>query len=197
VGGIMIPTAEFLSKIKELCEKYNTVLILDEVQSGYGRSGYFFAHQEFGIEADIITTAKGMGNGFPVGGVLIHPKFEASNGLLGTTFGGNHLACVASIAVLDVMKDENLIENAQQMGEYIENEIKDLPHIKSIRRKGLMIGIELDRDCSEVRKSLLFDHHIFTGNSNDKSVLRILPALNIKKEETDLFINALKTVLVF
>jgi len=196
VGGIMIPTPEFLSKIKELCEKYDVVLILDEVQSGYGRSGYFFAHQEFGLEADIITTAKGMGNGFPVGGVLIHPKFQASNGLLGTTFGGNHLACAASIAVLDVMKDENLIENAQKMGEYIENEIKDLPHIKSIRRKGLMIGIELDRDCSEIRKSLLFDHHIFTGNSNDKSVLRILPALNIKKEETDLFINALKTVLV-
>lgn len=195
VGGIMIPTPEFLSKIKELCEKYDAVLILDEVQSGYGRSGYFFAHQEFGVEADIITTAKGMGNGFPVGGVLIHPKFEASNGLLGTTFGGNHLACAASIAVLDVMKDENLIENAQKMGEYIENEIKDLPHIKSIRRKGLMIGIELDRDCSEVRKELLFDHHIFTGNSNDKSVLRILPALNVKKEETDLFINALKAVL--
>lgn len=195
VGGIMIPTPEFLSKIKELCKKYDAVLILDEVQSGYGRSGYFFAHQEFGVEADIITTAKGMGNGFPVGGVLIHPKFQASNGLLGTTFGGNHLACAASIAVLDVMKDENLIENAQQMGEYIENEIKDLPHIKSIRRKGLMIGIELDRDCSEVRKSLLFDHHIFTGNSNDKTVLRILPALNIKKEETDLFINALKAVL--
>lgn len=195
VGGIMIPTPEFLSKIKELCEKYDAVLILDEVQSGYGRSGYFFAHQEFGVEADIITTAKGMGNGFPVGGVLIHPKFEASNGLLGTTFGGNHLACAASIAVLDVMKDENLIENAQKMGEYIENEIKDLPHIKSIRRKGLMIGIELDRDCSEVRKELLFDHHIFTGNSNDKTVLRILPALNIKKEETDLFINALKAVL--
>ncbi|WP_284462147.1 aminotransferase class III-fold pyridoxal phosphate-dependent enzyme [Chryseobacterium sp.] len=195
VGGIMIPTVAFLSKIKELCEKYDVVLILDEVQSGYGRSGYFFAHQEFGVEADIITTAKGMGNGFPVGGVLISPKFQASNGLLGTTFGGNHLACAASIAVLDVMKDENLIENAQKMGEYIENEIKDLPHIKSIRRKGLMIGIELDRDCSEVRSSLLYDHHIFTGNSNDKSVLRILPALNIKKEETDLFINALKTVL--
>lgn len=195
VGGIMIPTPEFLSKIKELCGKYDAVLILDEVQSGYGRSGYFFAHQEFGVEADIITTAKGMGNGFPVGGVLIHPKFQASNGLLGTTFGGNHLACAASIAVLDVMKDENLLENAQKMGEYIENEIKDLPHIKSIRRKGLMIGIELDRDCSEIRKSLLFDHHIFTGNSNDKTVLRILPALNIKKEETDLFINALKVVL--
>jgi acetylornithine/N-succinyldiaminopimelate aminotransferase len=195
VGGIMIPTVEFLTKIKELCEKYKVVLILDEVQSGYGRSGYFFAHQEFGIEADIITTAKGMGNGFPIGGVLIHPKFQASNGLLGTTFGGNHLACVAAIAVLDVMKDENLIENAQKMGKYIENEIKDFPHIKNIRRKGLMIGIELDRDCSEVRNSLLYHHHIFTGNSNDKAVLRILPALNIKKEETDLFINALKEVL--
>lgn len=195
VGGIMIPTVEFLTKIKELCEKHNTVLILDEVQSGYGRSGYFFAYQEFGIEADIVTTAKGMGNGFPVGGVLIHPKFQASNGLLGTTFGGNHLACVAAIAVLDVMKDENLIENAQKMGEYIENEIKDFPHIKSIRRKGLMIGIELDRDCSEVRSKLLYNHHIFTGNSNDKAVLRILPALNIGKEETDLFITALKVVL--
>lgn len=195
VGGIMIPTQEFLSKIKELCEKYNAVLILDEVQSGYGRSGYFFAHQEFEIKSDIITTAKGMGNGFPVGGVLIHPKFEASNGLLGTTFGGNHLACAAAIAVLDVMKEEKLMDNAQQMGDYIENEIKDFPHIKSIRRKGLMIGIELDQDCSEVRKSLLYDHHIFTGNSNDKSVLRILPALNIGKEETDLFINALKVVL--
>lgn len=195
VGGIMIPTEEFLSKIKELCEKYNAVLILDEVQSGYGRSGYFFAHQEFEIKPDIITTAKGMGNGFPVGGVLIHPKFEASNGLLGTTFGGNHLACAAAIAVLDVMKEEKLMDNAQQMGDYIENEIKDFPHIKSIRRKGLMIGIELDQDCSEVRKSLLYDHHIFTGNSNDKSVLRILPALNIGKEETDLFINALKVVL--
>ncbi|KAA0126965.1 aminotransferase class III-fold pyridoxal phosphate-dependent enzyme [Chryseobacterium sp. SN22] len=195
VGGIMIPTVEFLTKIKELCEKYDSVLILDEVQSGYGRSGYFFAHQEFGIEADLITTAKGMGNGFPIGGVLIHPKFKASNGLLGTTFGGNHLACVAAIAVLDVMKEESLIENAQSMGAYIENEIKNFPHIRTIRRKGLMIGIELDRDCAEVRNSLLYDHHIFTGNSNDKTVLRILPALNIKKEETDLFIKALKTVL--
>jgi len=195
VGGIMIPTADFLAKIKELCEKCGAVLILDEVQSGYGRCGYFFAHQEFGVEADIITTAKGMGNGFPIGGVLIHPKFKASYGLLGTTFGGNHLACVAAISVLDVMKEENLIENAQKMGEYIENEIKDFSHIKTIRRKGLMIGIELDRDCSEVRNSLLYNHHIFTGNSNDKAVLRILPALNIQKEETDLFISALKTVL--
>ncbi|CEJ70067.1 Acetylornithine aminotransferase [Chryseobacterium oranimense G311] len=195
VGGIMIPTAEFLSKIKELCEKYDTALILDEVQSGYGRSGYFFAHQEFGIEPDMITIAKGMGNGFPIGGVLIHPKFQASNGLLGTTFGGNHLACAAAIAVLDVMEKENLTENAQKMGDYIEDEIKDFPHIKTIRRKGLMIGIELDQDCAEVRKNLLYNHHIFTGNSNDKNVLRILPALNIGKEETDHFIGALKTVL--
>ncbi|WP_294223828.1 aminotransferase class III-fold pyridoxal phosphate-dependent enzyme [uncultured Chryseobacterium sp.] len=195
VGGIMIPKAEFLKKIKDLCEQYNAVLILDEVQSGYGRSGYFFAHQEFGVEADIITTAKGMGNGFPIGGVLIHPKFQATSGILGTTFGGNHLACTAAIAVLDVMKEEDLIENARIMGDYIEAEIKGLPHISEIRRKGLMIGIELDRDCAEVRKSLLYDHHIFIGNSNDKTVLRILPALNIKKEETDLFITALKTVL--
>lgn len=195
VGGIMIPTVEFLSKIKELCEKYNAALILDEVQSGYGRSGYFFAHQEFEIQPDIITVAKGMGNGFPIGGVLIHPKFQASNGLLGTTFGGNHLACAAAIAVLDVMKDEDLMENTKKMGNYIDNEIKDYPHIRSIRRKGLMIGIELDQDCSEVRKSLLYDHHIFTGNSNDKNVLRILPALNIGKEETDLFVGALKVIL--
>ena len=195
VGGIMIPTSEFLSKIKELCEKYDAALILDEVQSGYGRSGYFFAHQEFGIEPDMITTAKGMGNGFPIGGVLIHPKFQASHGLLGTTFGGNHLACAAAIAVLDVMKEEDLMANAQKMGDYIENEIKDFPHIKSIRRKGLMIGVELDQDCSEVRKSLLYDHHIFTGNSNEKTVLRILPALNTGKEETDLFVGALKVVL--
>ncbi|MDQ1095766.1 MULTISPECIES: aspartate aminotransferase family protein [Chryseobacterium] len=195
VGGVMIPDAAFLMRIKELCQQYDAVLILDEVQSGYGRSGYFFAHQEYGIQPDLITTAKGMGNGFPIGGVLIHPEFQATNGLLGTTFGGNHLACAAAIAVLDVMKDENLMENARIMGDYIEEKIKMLPHIRSIRRKGLMIGIELDRDCAEVRSRLLYDHHIFTGNSNDKAVLRILPALNIKKEETDLFINALKTVL--
>ncbi|WP_407405314.1 aspartate aminotransferase family protein [Chryseobacterium sp.] len=195
VGGIMIPTIEFLDKIKELCDANNVVLILDEVQSGYGRSGYFFAHQEFGIKADIITTAKGMGNGFPIGGVLISSKFESSYGLLGTTFGGNHLACAAAIAVLDVIKEENLIDNAEKMGAYIEDQVKSFPHIKSIRRKGLMMGIELDRDCAEVRKELLYSHHIFTGNANDKSVLRVLPALNIQKEETDLFINAFKTVL--
>lgn len=195
VGGVMIPDAAFLTRIRELCEQSGAVLILDEVQSGYGRSGYFFAHQEYGVQPDLITTAKGMGNGFPIGGVLIHPKFQATNGLLGTTFGGNHLACAAAIAVLDVMEDENLMENASIMGDYIEEKINMLPHIRSIRRKGLMIGIELDRDCAEVRSRLLYDHYIFTGNSNDKAVLRILPALNIKKEEADLFIGALKTVL--
>jgi len=195
VGGVMIPDTAFLTRIKELCEQNDAILILDEVQSGYGRSGHFFAHQEYGIQPDLITTAKGMGNGFPIGGVLIHPKFQATNGLLGTTFGGNHLACAAAIAVLDVMEDESLMENARIMGNYIEEEISMLPHIRSIRHKGLMIGIELDRDCAEVRSRLLYDHHIFTGNSNDKAVLRILPALNIKKEETDLFIGALKTVL--
>lgn len=195
VGGIVIPTPEFLAKIKELCDAHQVVLILDEVQSGYGRSGYFFAHQEFGVQPDLITVAKGMGNGFPIAGVLISPKFTASNGLLGTTFGGNHLACAAAIAVLDVIKEENLVNNAQEMGAYIEDQIKDFPHIKSIRRKGLMMGIELDRECADVRKELLFTHHIFTGNANDKNVLRILPALNIKKEETDLFINAFKVVL--
>ncbi|WP_294218396.1 aminotransferase class III-fold pyridoxal phosphate-dependent enzyme [uncultured Chryseobacterium sp.] len=195
VGGVMIPDAAFLTRIRELCEHYGAVLILDEVQSGYGRSGYFFAHQEYGVQPDLITTAKGMGNGFPIGGVLIHPKFQATNGLLGTTFGGNHLACAAAIAVLDVMEDENLMENASIMGDYIEEKINMLPHIRSIRRKGLMIGIELDRDCAEVRSRLLYDHYIFTGNSNDKAVLRILPALNIKEEEADLFIGALKTVL--
>ncbi|WP_294207114.1 aminotransferase class III-fold pyridoxal phosphate-dependent enzyme [uncultured Chryseobacterium sp.] len=195
VGGVMIPDAAFLTRIRELCEQSGAVLILDEVQSGYGRSGYFFAHQEYGVQPDLITTAKGMGNGFPIGGVLIHPKFQATNGLLGTTFGGNHLACAAAIAVLDVMEDENLMENTSIMGDYIEEKINMLPHIRSIRRKGLMIGIELDRDCAEVRSRLLYDHYIFTGNSNDKAVLRILPALNIKKEEADLFIGALKTVL--
>ena len=179
VGGVMIPDAAFLTRIKELCEQNDAILILDEVQSGYGRSGHFFAHQEYGIQPDLITTAKGMGNGFPIGGVLIHPKFRATNGLLGTTFGGNHLACAAAIAVLDVMEDESLMENARIMGSYIEKEISMLPHIRSIRRKGLMIGIELDRDCAEVRSRLLYDHHIFTGNSNDKAVLRILPALTV------------------
>ena len=195
VGGIFLPSEEMIFSLKKLCAKNDAILIVDEVQSGYGRSGKFFAHQEFDILPDLITIAKGMGNGFPIGGVLISPKFKASNGLLGTTFGGNHLACAAGIAVLDVIKNENLIENAQQMGIYIEDKIKNFKHIRVIRRRGLMIGIELDQPCSEIRSKLLNEHHVFTGNSSNANVLRILPALNITEKEADVFINALESVL--
>ncbi|WP_312751528.1 aspartate aminotransferase family protein [Epilithonimonas hominis] len=195
VGGINLLEKDFVLMIEKLCKENNTVLILDEVQSGYGRSGKFFAHQEFDIKPDLITVAKGMGNGFPIGGVLISPKFQASYGLLGTTFGGNHLACVAGLAVLEVIEKENLIENSEKTGAYIEEKIKNFPHIKNIKRRGLMIGIELDQACADVRKELLFEHFIFTGNANDKNVLRILPALNISEKESDLFINALEKTL--
>ena len=185
----------FIQTIDKLCKENNAVLILDEVQSGYGRSGKFFAHQEFDIKPNLITVAKGMGNGFPMGGVLISPKFQASYGLLGTTFGGNHLACVAGLAVLEVIENENLIENSEKIGAYIEEKIKDFPHIKKIKRRGLMMGIELDQPCADIRKELLFEYFIFTGNANDKNVLRILPALNITEKESDLFINALEKTL--
>ncbi|MGA9213081.1 aspartate aminotransferase family protein [Kaistella sp.] len=195
VGGIILPTEEMIQALKNLCAENEVVLIMDEVQSGYGRSGKFFAHQEFDIQPDLITVAKGMGNGFPIGGVLISPKFEASHGLLGTTFGGNHLACAAGIAVLEVIKNENLVENSEKTGAYIESKIQDFKHIKSIRRRGLMIGIELDQSCAEIRSNLLRKHHVFTGNSNDPNVLRILPALNISEKEADIFIDALYSVL--
>ncbi|SKB75067.1 acetylornithine aminotransferase [Soonwooa buanensis] len=195
VGGINLPDEHFIQSIRSLCDSNDAVMILDEVQSGYGRAGYFFAHQEFDVKPDLITTAKGMGNGFPIAGVLISPKFKASSGLLGTTFGGNHLACAAGIAVLDVIKNENLIENAEKIGAYIEDKIKKFKHIKSIRRRGLMMGIELDQPCAEVRSSLLKKHFVFTGNANDKNVLRILPALNITEKEADIFIAALEDIL--
>lgn len=195
VGGINLPTEHFIQSIRSLCDSNDAVMILDEVQSGYGRAGYFFAHQEFDVKPDLITTAKGMGNGFPIAGVLINPKFKASSGLLGTTFGGNHLACAAGIAVLDVIENENLIENAEKIGIYIEDKIKNFKHIKSIRRRGLMMGIELDQACAEVRSSLLKKHFVFTGNANDKNVLRILPALNITEKEADIFIAALEDIL--
>lgn len=195
VGGILFPSEEMISALEKLCSEYEVILIMDEVQSGYGRSGKFFAHQEFDIQPDLITVAKGMGNGFPIGGVLISPKFKASNGLLGTTFGGNHLACAAGIAVLEVIKNENLIANSEKVGAYIESKIQNFNHIKSIRRRGLMIGIELDLPCAEIRSKLLTEHHVFTGNSNDPNVLRILPALNVTEKEADLFIEALESVL--
>lgn len=195
VGGLDEGTTEFFKDLESLCEKYNTVLILDEIQSGYGRTGKFFAHQHHNIKADIITTAKGMGNGFPIGGVLISPKFEASFGLLGTTFGGNHLACAAAIAVLEIIEKENLISNVNEVSTYFNEKISKLPQIKNIKGRGLMAGVEFDFAVGELRKKLIYDHRIFTGGAMNKNLLRILPPLTVTKEDIDIFINALKEVL--
>ncbi len=195
VGGVKIPTSSFLTKIRSLCDKFGAVLILDEVQSGYGRSGKFFAHQHFNIKADLITTAKGMGNGFPIAGVLISPEFKASHGMLGTTFGGNHLACAAGVAVLDVIEQESLIQNAADMGTYLVNKLKSIRGVREVRALGLMIGLELEIPCAEIRGALLKERAIFTGSSSDKNTIRLLPALNIGREEADLFLNAFNEVL--
>ncbi|MCT4123475.1 aspartate aminotransferase family protein [Elizabethkingia anophelis] len=195
VGGIQIPTDSFLQKIEKLCQEHNAVFILDEIQSGYGRTGKFFAHQFSGVKPDIITTAKGMGNGFPVAGVLISPKIQAKKGMLGTTFGGNYLACAASLAVLQILEQENLIQNAQEMGDYLVEQVKDLPKVKEVRSVGLMTGIELEMSCAEVRNNLLWKHKILTGNASNKNTLRILPSLAVSKAEIDQFVNALKTEL--
>lgn len=195
VGGVQIPDVAFLQLLRALCDKHNAALILDEIQSGYGRSGYFFAHQYANIQADLITVAKGMGNGFPVAGVLIHPKFHAKHGLLGTTFGGNYLACAAAIAVLDVIQEEQLITHAKKMGEYFLQQLRPMEGIKEIRSMGLMIGIELFEPCAAVRNELLHKHRIFTGSSSNKYTLRILPPLTITEKEIDLFIEAFKDVL--
>jgi acetylornithine aminotransferase len=195
VGGVQIPTTSFLKKIQTLCEKYGAVFIMDEIQSGYGRSGKFFSHQHSGVKADLITVAKGMGNGFPIAGVLISPKFKAVHGMLGTTFGGNHLACAAGIAVLEVMKEENVMENAAKVGAYLSEKLKAVPGVKEVRGYGLMIGVEMEAPCADVRNALLKEHKIFTGSSSDKYTMRLLPALNIKKEEADIFLKAFTEVL--
>lgn len=195
VGGVQIPTSEFLQHLSALCEKTGAILILDEVQSGYGRSGKFFAHQHSGIKPHLITVAKGMGNGFPVAGMLINPLFKAKYSMLGTTFGGNYLACAAAIAVLDVIEEENLVQQAAETGEYIVNALKSHPAVKEIRSLGLMIGVELHTPCAPVRNDLLFKHRIFTGSSSDKNTLRILPALNLSKSDADTFIDAFNQVL--
>ncbi len=195
VGGVQVPTPTFWQKLAALCKQHGALLIADEVQSGYGRSGKFFAHQHAGVQADIITVAKGMGNGFPVGGVLIHPDIPAKHGMLGTTFGGNHLACAAAIAVLDVIKSENLMENATDMGNYLMEKLKHIQGIKEVRGVGLMIGIELHEPCAEVRNILLKEYKMFTGAASNKNTIRILPALNIKKYEINAFLKAFGEIM--
>lgn len=190
VAGIYTPDIAFLQGVCELCSRYQTPLILDEIQSGYGRTGDFFAHQAAGIRPDIITMAKGMGNGFPIGGVLISPLFEAKKGMLGTTFGGNHLACAAAIAVLDVIKEESLMENAKQLGYYLTKKLSAMEGISEVRGRGLMLGISFKPQFSDIRNELLFRHHIFTGGAK-KNVMRLLPPLSLGKAEADRFLAAL------
>lgn len=194
IGGIKTPTPAFLQALSAECKASGTILILDEVQSGYGRSGKFFAHQYANIRPDLITVAKGMGNGFPIGGLLISPMFEASHGLLGTTFGGSHLACVAGIAVLDVMKAEHLMENALKVGEYLIQELKTISQIKEVRGCGLMIGIEFEEPIKEIRTKLLFEKKIFTGVTGTHTI-RLLPPLCLSKQDADLFLTNLKSVI--
>lgn len=190
VAGIFVPETEFMQQLDSLCKKHNVPLILDEIQSGYGRTGQFFAHQIADIKPDLITMAKSMGNGFPIGGLLISPKFEAKKGMLGTTFGGNHLACAAAIAVLNVMKEESLIENATSIGNYLKEKLLNIHGIKEIRGRGLMLGIEFNPEFSNIRNQLLFESHIFTGGAKN-NVMRLLPPLSISKEEIDIFLNEL------
>jgi acetylornithine aminotransferase len=196
VGGIQVPESDFLLSLSSLAKEYGAKLILDEVQSGYGRTGRFFAHQWVeGLIPDLITTAKGMGNGFPIGGVLVHPDFKASHGLLGTTFGGNHLACAAGLAVLEVLENENLLPHAEAMGEYLLKELATISAIKDIRGKGLMIGIDLDRDAGPVRSELVSKYKIFTGSAAKKQTIRLLPPLNIGQNQLYSLIHSLQQIL--
>ena len=196
VGGIKLATKEFAQGLAAACKKYGTILICDEIQCGYGRSGKFFAHQWLDIRPDIITVAKGIANGFPMGGVLISPEFKPVYGQLGTTFGGNHLACAAALAVLDVFEEENLVENANEVGSYLMEKLKALnsPRIKDVRGRGLMIGIDLDCPHADVRKPLIYQEHCFTGCAGT-NILRLLPPLCLTKAEADEFIEKLKKVL--
>ncbi|KAB1068416.1 aspartate aminotransferase family protein [Tamlana haliotis] len=191
IGGLDQGTAEFFEKVDTLCKANNTFFIADEVQSGYGRSGKFFAYQHYNVTPDVIAMAKGMGNGFPIGGILIHPNIEAKFGMLGTTFGGNHLACAAGISVLEVIEDQKLMENAKVMSEYFVKIAKTIPHIKKIKGKGLMLGLEFDFEVGDLRKRLIYDNHIFTGGASNKKLLRILPPLTVRKEHINMFYEAL------
>ena len=195
VGGLDESTTEFYQGLEQLCKLYNTAFIADEVQSGFGRTGDFFAFQKHNITPDIISIAKGMGNGFPVGGILIHPSIKATFGLLGTTFGGNHLACAATLSVLEVLEEEQLMENAKNISEYFQEKAKSLPHLKSIKGRGLMLGLEFDFPIADLRKKLIFDHHIFTGSAKNPNLIRILPPLTIQKKHIDVFFEALEIEL--
>ena len=194
VGGIQVAPESFLQKIRSLCDEHNAVFIADSVQCGYGRTGKFFSQDFAGVDADIYSMAKGMGNGFPVGGIIISPKIQPAYGMLGTTFGGNHLACAAGLAVLEVMEQDNLMQNAATIGDYLIKEVKKLEQVKEVRGRGLMIGIELPEVLSNVRKELLFKHHIFTGEAKP-NVVRLLPALNLTKAHADRFLEAFVNVL--
>ena len=192
VGGLDESKTSFYRSLHLLCKKYEVVLIADEVQSGFGRTGDFFAFQKHKITPDIISMAKGMGNGFPVGGILIHSSIKASFGLLGTTFGGNHLACTASLTVLEVLKTEKLQKNAKEISYYFKKKALTIPKVKAIKGRGLMLGLEFDFPIAALRKELIYKHHIFTGNAKNPNLLRILPPLTIQKKHIDLFIEALK-----
>lgn len=191
VAGIYEPTAEFLHGLRRLCDSYGTVLIIDEIQSGYGRTGKFFAHQHCGVRADIITTAKGMANGFPIGGVIISPSIKPVYGMLGTTFGGNHLACSAALAVLDIIEDEHLVENAARVGDYFAGAFKGDAAIKEYRGRGLMIGLEIRDEYEGLRDRLLFEKKFFTGAAGPK-VIRLLPSLTISEDTARRFVRAWK-----
>ncbi|MCF6348227.1 MAG: aminotransferase class III-fold pyridoxal phosphate-dependent enzyme [Flavobacteriaceae bacterium] len=195
VGGLDEGTTTFFQGLEKLCHKHNVVFIVDEVQSGYGRSGRFFAHQTHNVKPDIISVAKGMGNGFPIGGILISPKFKATYGMLGTTFGGNHLACAAGIAVLEVIEQESLMQNVESISKYFIEEAQKIPQVKNIKGRGLMLGLEFDFEVAELRKKLIYEKCIFTGGANNKKLLRILPPLTVKKEHIKLFFKSLKEVL--
>ncbi len=195
VGGLDESTTEFYEGVDKLCKKYGTCLIADEVQAGFGRTGKFFAFQEYNVTPEIISIAKGMGNGFPVGGILIHPKIKAEYGMLGTTFGGNHLACTAALAVMDVLKDERLMENAKEVSAHFFALAKEIPEIKEIKGRGLMLGLEFKVETVQMRKDLIYKHHIFTGSAKNKNLIRILPPLTVKNAHIDTFFKALKKIL--
>ncbi len=195
VGGLDEGTTEFFQDVQKVCKENNVMFIVDEIQSGYGRSGKFFAFQYHSVQPDMITVAKGMANGFPIGGVLISEKIQAKHGMLGTTFGGNHLACTAAISVLDVIDNENLMANVNEVSAYFLDKIKIVPQVKTVKGRGLMLGVEFDFEVAEIRKKLIFEKHIFTGGASNKKLLRILPPLSVTKSQIDDFVDALEEII--